>query len=347
MTDNKKRERVYYFSYLRAFACIGIIVLHTVFSFYTVHQAELNHVSTAGVNSVTNNLMWAVPCFVMITGALLLEPSRNVSLHKLFYQYIRRILSALLFFCLFYRFVDMFLNQESFSLQIITDGLMKFLTGTGWSHLWYLYLLIGLYLILPGMKAVTKICPDTELRYLTFIGILFLSIFRLSSFMGISLGFYIHIATIYPVYLLMGYCIAKDIIPIKLSTAILLTIGSTVFLAGMTYLFYTKQIANLDSLWGYPALPVVLQSAGLFALFKHIPIKKNQFHTLVCKLDDVSFGIYLIHFLFIRIILRYWKVNPFIGGNIFLIPIIILGILLVSWLTVWILKKLPFFKTIL
>jgi len=291
--------------------------------------------------------MWAVPCFVMITGALLLDPSRSVSLHKLFHQYIRRILSALLFFCLFYRIVDMFLNQESFSLQIIADGLMRFLTGTSWSHLWYLYLLIGLYLILPGMKAVTKICSNTELRYLTFIGILFLSIFRLTSFLGISLGFYIHIATIYPVYLLLGYCIAKDIIPIKLWLAILLTIGSTVFLIGTTYLFYTKQIANLDSLWGYPALPVVLQSIGLFALFKHIPIKKNHFHTLICRLDGVSFGIYLIHFLFIRILLRYWKVNPFVGGNIFLIPIIILGILLISWLTVWILKKIPFFKTIL
>lgn len=347
MSKNNQREVIYYFSYLRSFACIGIIILHTVFSLFTVHQAELNPSITAAVNSVTNNLMWAVPSFVMITGALLLDPNRNVSLSKLFHQYVRRIILALLLFCIFYRFVDMILNQEAFSVQIILDALYKFITGTSWSHLWYLYLLIGLYLILPGMKAVTKVCSDTELRYLTLVGVIFLSVLRLTSFMGLNVGFYIHIATIYPVYMLLGYCISKDIIPISFITSILLTVLSTAFVIGTTYLFYTKNIANLDSLWGYPALPIVLQSIGLFSLFKHIRIKENTFHKIVCQLDSVSFGIYLIHFLFIRILLRVWKVNPFVSGTVFMIPLFVIGILLVSWLVVWILKKIPFFKTIL
>ena len=66
------KQHIYGFSYIRSLACIAIIILHTVYSavllFGSNIDAEKNIISMAVVDS----MMWAVPCFIMVTGALLL-----------------------------------------------------------------------------------------------------------------------------------------------------------------------------------------------------------------------------------------------------------------------------------
>lgn len=97
-------------------------------------------------------MMWAVPCFVMVTGALLLDENREVSFDKLFNKYILRALGALVVFSMVFRIFDIIMDKESFGLKSILKGFYEIFTGTGWSHIWYLYLLIGLYLLLPFYK---------------------------------------------------------------------------------------------------------------------------------------------------------------------------------------------------
>ena len=55
-------------------------------------------------------MMWAVPCFVMVTGALLLDENREVSFDKLFNKYILRVLGALVVFSMVFRIFDIIMD---------------------------------------------------------------------------------------------------------------------------------------------------------------------------------------------------------------------------------------------
>ena len=72
-------SRVYSFSYLRAAACFAIVLLHTVFCAVSLFPEEASATQALLSNIVVNNMMWAVPCFLMVSGALLLNPERPVT----------------------------------------------------------------------------------------------------------------------------------------------------------------------------------------------------------------------------------------------------------------------------
>ena len=84
----KKKKRIYQFSYIRAVSCIAIICLHTIFTAVGIYGSTVNSNSLISYRVVMDNLMWAVPCFLMVTGALLLNRKKEVSYHKLFTGYI-------------------------------------------------------------------------------------------------------------------------------------------------------------------------------------------------------------------------------------------------------------------
>ena len=86
------------FSCLRAVACIAIVVLHIVYSAVLLYGNELGKWDTAISMIIVDCMMWAVPCFIMVTGALLLDPKRIITYKKLFGKYIFRIFAALILF---------------------------------------------------------------------------------------------------------------------------------------------------------------------------------------------------------------------------------------------------------
>ena len=100
------------YSYIRAISCIAIIALHTVFSSLLVYQKGLTELQVMGSRIVVNNLMWAVPCFFMVSGALLLDRRREMPYKKLFTKYIGKMLLVILIFTLIYSVSDMLLNGQ-------------------------------------------------------------------------------------------------------------------------------------------------------------------------------------------------------------------------------------------
>ena len=63
-------NRILYLSRLKALACIAVVVLH---SFYAANAFAADTGAQSAMLSIRNAMMWAVPCFVMASGALLLD----------------------------------------------------------------------------------------------------------------------------------------------------------------------------------------------------------------------------------------------------------------------------------
>ena len=201
--------RVHSFSYLRAAACLAIMLLHTVFCAVSLFPEEASATQALLSNIVVNNMMWAVPCFLMVSGALLLNPERPVTVKKCLTKYIPRMLIALVVFCLLFRTLEILVNHEPVNAETLLSGFYEIFSGTSWSHVWYLYLMIGIYLLLPFYHKIASNSTAGELRYLMIVYVIFLSLVPVLKTFGISVGFYICVSTIYPFYLFCGYALRQ------------------------------------------------------------------------------------------------------------------------------------------
>ena len=332
------------FTYLRVAACIAIIALHTSNASEILYRDGISLFQQSVSLAVVYCLMWAVPCFVMVSGALLLDPDKEITTKKLFGKYFFRVIGALIVFGLIYRTFDICMNGEALGFIPAMEGFAKIFTGTSWAHLWYLYLLIGLYLLLPFYRMIAKHSTDSQLRYLLIVYGIFLSLLPLTRLAGVNSAFYIHVSGIYPFYFFAGYAIRKKALRISPGLSVILLAASTVVIILLTYVRYFKGVEGLDTLLtSYSSPFVILQALSLFSLFERRnevrDVPEGAFGRIAAFADENGFGIYLIHMIFIRLVLRYMEVNPYEKGIGFFIILVILN-LVISCIIAWALRKI-------
>ena len=340
-TDMQRRIS---YSLLRIAACLAIVLLHTVESARLLYLGDADVGLQFASKSVVACLMWAVPVFLMVTGALLLDGSKKTSIAKVWKKYIPRGAGALLLFCYGFRVFDYFMDHEQggFLRGVLWGGLRNALTEGSWAHLWYLYVLLGLYMLMPFFQKVAQHSTDSQLRYLLGILFLFLSLLPILEQFGYSCPISIQVDTIYPFYLFLGYAIHNRILRLnRLSSALLLVLPIAVILPAVKYGWEI----------GYSAFPVVLQSAGVFGLLDTVqnPASEGGWGIrLLNSFDRCSFGIYLIHMMGLRLVLRYAGWNPYQTA----VPVLSfaglwLATALASWVCIWAVRKVPGLKKIL
>jgi len=102
---------------------------------------------------------WAIPTFVMISGALLLDSKRQESAWTFYQRRVYRLAVPILFWTCFYLGLRVWRNHEALSLQQIVSSI---LSGRPYAHLWYLYMIPGLYLITPALRRFIQATSSTQ-----------------------------------------------------------------------------------------------------------------------------------------------------------------------------------------
>ena len=129
---------------LRLLAILAVIAIHSAGGL-TIHTATFPI-------SVHVMIVWCVPVLFMISGRFFLDPCRDVSLRKILTKYVPRIVIAFLFWSIVY--------TVYYVVSGIYDGLnifgilSQFLEGP--YHFWYLFVLIGLYLLTPFLRRIAE-----------------------------------------------------------------------------------------------------------------------------------------------------------------------------------------------
>ena len=156
---------------MRAAACFSIILLHELFA-STVYFKDTMTAGEIKAETVFEHLlMWGVPLFLMITGSLILDPKKELTGKKL-WKYIYRMLLALVCFTLIFQLTDYAMGYESDVFRGWIDHMIK---GTSWAHMWYLYLMIGLYLLLPLFKGLARL-NDQWILFTISVMLVFVSV---------------------------------------------------------------------------------------------------------------------------------------------------------------------------
>ncbi|TDS10390.1 acyltransferase [Sphingobacterium paludis] len=326
------QQSISYIGALRVLATILVILIHASTGYLNnFHPASTDWHFANALNSFSR---FSVPLFVMISGALLLNKQEDI---VVFYQKrVSRILGPFAFWVFvylvyyFYRYTNFDVLPLSRVAEISID---KLLHGPS-AHLWFLYMIVGLYLAVPFLRILVTYSQERALLILLLVWSLSLVIMEKSYYAyvpKIDLTFF----SGYAGYMILGYYLAKKAWHIP--TLFLVFLIAAIGLLNTWGTFYISESNNgfSPTLYNYLGLNNAILAAAVFLLVKKLVTCPLPF--AFAYLDRLSFGIYLVHI----IVLNY--VHPLIPFDTFLkIPLATLLTLLASSAIIFLLRKIPY-----
>ena len=201
--------------------------------------------------------------------------------------------------------------------------------------MWYLYMLIGLYLITPIIKPFVARASDKD--WLEALGLLFVlsSLFPTLNAWGAGLTSYMIFSTPYLFIYMLGYWLCWKA-PQKICGNKTLLIVIIILCIGI---IITKCYYRFD-VYGYATPVVICLASAFFLLFKSLNVNWN----LANRLTRYCFGIYLVHNVFINFAYKFLKIETEAVVPILNFIGFFLLFTLLSLAGTYILMKIPFMK---
>ena len=334
-------ERKKYLDVLRALSAMAVIVIHVSANNWYGYIGSYNWIVFTIYEGFAKV---AVPIFFMISGCLLLN--KEYTLRSL-YSKIAKLLFFLFFWSFIYKLIQ--LPGEYRNIHGIINSIKEIILGNTQSHLWFIYSIIGLYMITPILFSFVYNSSNARIIYAIIIIFIVDSLFEMfmqfdkmdiitnniSKFKsGYSFG--------YIGYFLLGYYLSKNefkrkkciIIYILGFFSALITIGLVVFDC------VTSQTLS-ERYWSYTMPFMVIYSCAWFIFVKNMCNRVNtKALSIITRVADLSLGIYGIHFIFI---LAFWKIgfSTFLFNGLFSVPIISVVVFVCSLITTMIIRKIP------
>ena len=159
MTNGLSGPRKQFLDVLRVLATCAVVLMHVLTGAIDVTDTSIVPEYRSLLLSVMDLVTWCVPIFLLISGYLFLNPERTLTYPVMIKKYCRRIALAILLFGVPYAASELVVTERTFRIRMIPEALKMTLTGHTWSHMWYLYLILFLYLITPLLKKVLRVLP--------------------------------------------------------------------------------------------------------------------------------------------------------------------------------------------
>lgn len=344
-------NRKYYIDFLRILAVLFVVMNHTDSLFHMFNKVNI---ITWGISAVLFFVAKAaVPLFIMITGALTL--GRDQSYKKLFLKFGKTILLLIIWSAIYF----IYDTHSMITLKKIIPFISTIIRKPISTHFWYLYMLIGLYIMMPFIQKMVKDFNKIDYGIYLTIWLLFTSVLPfLKVFKNINITSYFGISLFlgYSGFLVLGYFIANLTITKKIVYfAWLSLIASVIVMYAVTYHFSSLEQKTSTVLDNASMFPVVIISASIFIMLKYyITTQKNvlnnpKFSRILLDISKKTFGIYLIHILIMAIFIN-GVIYTFISNHSFN-PIITLFIwdgfiIIISYLVISVIGKIPYLNKI-
>lgn len=273
--------------FLRILACVMVITIH-ISSPFVSNFTEGDKIEFI-IGSLYNSFSRAaVPIFVMISGRYALSNEKN-KYKKYYLKILKKVYIPTAIWTIIYSFARYY--YQNIPIKGIVNSILG---GTPYYHLWYLYMMIGIYLLVPILIRVKNKIGEKNffklgvlLIFVSFFVVLFREFFLVAS-TGI-LRYYWKINQLkfinYLGYFILGYSLKNLKIDFSKIGLITLILGIILFL--LVQFFPRKW----ELIYENNNIGVVLYSIFLYLTFQQLNIKKNKF----LNLSKYTFGIYLVH----------------------------------------------------
>ncbi len=204
-----KSNKIVFLEFLRVICALVVIIDHIVIAGIHIFDSSASIYDRFICYGISYWSHFAVPIFLMISGYLLLDPTKEVGYDKALGKYSKRMAIVLATFGTLFAWMEIFFTTKSFALVDVWDAIYNMLCGESWGHMWYLYTLLGIYLVLPVVKPIFQSLTTKTIDCFLCILFLFSSIFpMLAHLTGFTFGIKLPIDSVYMFYFLMGRRVA-------------------------------------------------------------------------------------------------------------------------------------------
>jgi surface polysaccharide O-acyltransferase-like enzyme len=277
----------------------GVLVTH-VFMTTCANWAPVLQKNQLYFCTVLRNLWhWCVPVLLMISGVLFLNPEKEIPISKIINRYVVKMVLVLVLLAIPAEAVLQFVSSGyQFSPQQIKTATLNIIQGKTQTHFWFLYLIIGIYLITPLLRIFTKYTTRKKYEYLLVILFLFTSVIatiRKTAFVGFGIS--IPISSVYVMYFLLGFYIHhyNITLPVKAPLAVIFCFALYTVLAPLDKNLINPVLDNMLIISDNDSPIIVLTAVAIFIIIR---TKCANFHYFD-YLAPLCFVIYLVHPFFI------------------------------------------------
>ena len=325
-----KNKRIEYISLASVLSAIAVVFLHAnecvgKFSF-------ARYWGTA--NFIHSFFIFAVPLFFMISGAMLLDFNKKYNLKTYFSKRIIKTVIPYIFWSIFgILFQIFYLNTIShIDLSYIFNC---FISGRAIVAYWFFIPLFELYVLFTVFVHFV----NNQKRCLIFL------VFLLG--LNCVLNYYNITLAGYSFFAVFGFYVHKYGISRKLRI-IFYVLAIFGFLANTFASYYLSITAGklIRTYIEYTFIPAMLYPCGLFVFIKYDLVKimeNDHVNRIVSFLDFYTFGVYLIHWYILQIMIKLLNIN--IHSIIYRLgaPFVVIGI---AVCIIYVLRKIPLIKNI-
>lgn len=341
-----KKERVIYFDILNIIAIIAVVAMHCNGIVHTNPNIRAWKSSLI----VECLMYWAVPIFMMLSGATLMNYREKYDTKTFFKKRLVKVLIPFIFWTIImfvWKYYTKQLVLDNYSLKSLISA---FLTNKEEGTYYFMFEILSIYIIMPLLSLLTKKEYRKTLWYIVgafFIlnslihNILIFCDIEHSSLITVPIGNY-------AIYVIFGYLLSSEELSKK--QRICIYIGAIV---GLLFRYFTTYCFSIETgkvvrkTWGYFSWHCILLAIAVFIFTKRINFKKiNQNETakkILANIASCSFGIFLIHTIVKYYVLKFFNWN-LASWSFRTIGIIV--VYLISLCIVYTLKKIPIIKKV-
>lgn len=292
----------------RSIACFLVVVIHV--SGFRFGQFGAGWWASNAYDSMARS---SVTVFFMITGALLLSRSDNIL--AFYKKRVLRIVPPILFWSIVY--IALFWSPG----EVLVYKVASIFKGPVTTHLWYLYVILGLTVFIPFLGKIYR--GSSEIERIIFISIWLIC----SSVIPVAVELLnmpwspVNVYGFEPFTGFMGLFFLGAYLYDKRSERsfawLLLNlfgfIVAGLVIAVSTFLLSVHRGAPAELFYGYKTLFVVLSAVCLFNFCISLPVLSGFPSRLVRNISDCSLGIYCIHPMVIYFATKWWGGELVIG----------------------------------
>jgi surface polysaccharide O-acyltransferase-like enzyme len=351
----KESKNLFWVDWVRTLTMFGVIVIHVSSDVIT----EWGNIPTGWwwtANLYDSLVRGCVPVFIMLSGALLLPVEEGY--RDFFRKRFSRIAIPFAAWTLLYLLWKKFFYLPDLGFF---EALQRVAGGNVCYHLWFLYVLGGVYLITPLLRILVAHASGRDIFYFLMIWFMITSGLPFAE-RSIELFTPYHFHVNIPIepaqgfagYFILGYFVRRYVTEKQVPLAwvgwilsLLVTVAGTGWLSSHFHAFQNPLYDNM-------APNVVFYTASFFILMKFMgpviekpmrPLVRN----LVLDLSKASFGIYLIHPIFLDVLEKGrlgFRLDATVGNPLWMIPLISIGVYLLSFLLIRWIQRIPYLKRI-
>lgn len=339
---------------IRSLAILLVVLVHAT-AFPYIIPGEITPAVTStwwtiDVYGAVANL--AVPLFVMSSGALLLDPAKvDEPLGVFFKKRFMRVGLPMIFWTIAYFGWGVFVSGQPLTADNVLQGI---LSGS-YYHLWFLYLLVGLYLVTPVLRVLVKHVNRDKFKYLLVLWFIGNSVVPfINRFASFGFNPVMFVFTGWIGYFLLGIYL-RDVKARSWIAILGVILGMLATILGSWWLTATAG-EEFTGFFHEPLnVTLIMASTSLFILLTAIPKIKIEngnpaINRLLHWISQNTLPIYLLHIIvmetikagFLGFTLNMNTMNPIIE-----IPLLTAITFALTAAIVYPLKKIPYIQQII